>query len=288
MPNNAKCKFNQLWLQEEEYKDWLAPYHSDNTRANCVICGKHFSLSTMGTTALRSHAKGTNHLKKLAKSSGQVTLSNFIASSSTPTTAGSSVTSISSAPKQMDISGFVKNQNVLKAETLWILNSVTSHWSCKSAGDSIHVLKLMFPDNEIARRMSCAETKCAYVTNFGIAPHFSQLLTDRVKNQRNHVLLFDESLNDNLQSKQMDVHVRFWEDDQVRINATYKTFKCYYNFFYIYLFFPGLYTIPHFGFYGTRYSCGSISKIIADLHGHWLSQIGTDIHGWAERKLESL
>ena len=56
----------------------------------------------------------------------------------------------------------------------------------------------MFPDSDIAKSMACAETKSMYFACVGIAPHFQALLEKKVKGD-DYVLLFDESLNRELQ-----------------------------------------------------------------------------------------
>ena len=53
------------------------------------------------------------------------------------------------------------------------------------------------------------------MTTFGIAPHFQSILLRKAKAADELVLLFDESLNKQLQAKQLDVHVRLWEGDRV-------------------------------------------------------------------------
>ena len=45
-------------MSKEEYKDWLLPEDSDNTKARCKLCSKTFSLSMMGEPSLKSHAQG--------------------------------------------------------------------------------------------------------------------------------------------------------------------------------------------------------------------------------------
>ena len=78
------------------------------------------------------------------------------------------------------------------------------------------MFKRMFPDSDIAKQFQCGETKCCYLTTFGIAPHFLDLLTKKVKrDESGFVLLFDESLNAELQKKQLDFHLRSWDHDRV-------------------------------------------------------------------------
>ena len=64
------------------------------------------------------------------------------------------------------------------------------------------------PDSTIAQKFSCGETKCAYLARFGLAPHFQQLMIKSLKESGAFVVLFDESLNNVTQSKQLDVHIR--------------------------------------------------------------------------------
>ena len=73
----------------------------------------------------------------------------------------------------------------------------------------------MFPDSNIAQKFSCGETKCTYLARFGLAPHFQQLMIKSLKESGAFVVLFDESLNNVTQSKQLDVHVRTWRNGEV-------------------------------------------------------------------------
>ena len=108
-----------------------------------------------------------------------------------------------------------KNQ-ALTAEIIWAMKTVDCHYSFKSSEGTADMFKMMFPDSDIAKQFQCAETKCRYLTTFGIAPHFLDLLTKKVKgDESGFVLLFDESLNAELQKKQLDFHLRSWHHDRV-------------------------------------------------------------------------
>ena len=104
----------------------------------------------------------------------------------------------------------------MKAEVLWTMKMVTSHYSCKSSEKTSDLFRLMFPDSEIAASFACGETKSRYLITFGLAPHFSELMLKNVRSSKNYVLLFDESLNHKNQLKQMDFHIRSWEGDVVK------------------------------------------------------------------------
>ena len=92
---------------------------------------------------------------------------------------------------------------------------ITSHYSFKSCEDISSIFKFMFHDTETAKHFACGERKAAYLATFPVAPHFLSLLKGKVLDQSEYVLLFDESLNSGMQSKQFDVLVRYWNADKV-------------------------------------------------------------------------
>lgn len=57
----GRCKFQDVWLQREIYKDWLMRDVQDIHSARCRACGKFIKLLTMGEAALTSHAGGAGH-----------------------------------------------------------------------------------------------------------------------------------------------------------------------------------------------------------------------------------
>ena len=63
-------RFNKEWMDKVEYKDWLLPAPSNNTKAKCRLCMRSFSLSNMGEPALKSHAQGKKH-QNAVKTSGK-------------------------------------------------------------------------------------------------------------------------------------------------------------------------------------------------------------------------
>ncbi len=73
----------------------------------------------------------------------------------------------------------------------------------------------MFPDSIIAKHFQCGDAKCAYMAAFGIAPYLQDNLRNQIIDQHYFVLLFDESMNKKNQGKQLDFHVRFWDNDNV-------------------------------------------------------------------------
>ena len=101
----------------------------------------------------------------------------------------------------------------LKAEVLWILNTVVKHQSYNSNEGIGDLFGLMFPDSQIASTFTAGRDKTAYITRFGLAPFIRNELICSV-NKADFVLIF-ETLNHATKSKQLDVHVRYWVGDRV-------------------------------------------------------------------------
>ena len=62
--------------------------------------------------------------------------------------------------------------------------------------------------------MTCGETKSMYMSCFGIAPYLQDSLLSKLKKQP-FVLSFDETLNRDLQKKQLDIILRHWDNNTV-------------------------------------------------------------------------
>ena len=113
------------------------------------------------------------------------------------------------------IQSLLGSNATLKAEIRWTLKVIRSHYSFKSCEDISSIFKFMFPDCERAKHFACRERKEAYLAIFGIASHFLSLLKGKVRDHSEYVLLFDDSVNSEMQSKQLDVQVRYWNADKV-------------------------------------------------------------------------
>ena len=59
--------------------------------------------------------------------------------------------------------------------------------------------------------------KTKYLTEYALGPHFKSVLEDKIKSGDgpSKYFMFGESLNDNLQKKQLDFHIRHWSTDGV-------------------------------------------------------------------------
>ncbi|CAN7945535.1 unnamed protein product [Ixodes hexagonus] len=212
----GKSKFQGAWLHNDDYRDWVAPDTTDQRRSRCKPCGKTFDVAAMGESVLKSHMKSAKHagvMKIAAKSS----VLNYLAPS---TSEQSTVPPPSQSPNLKN--ACKTHELVTNAEVLWTLKVVTSHFSYGSSAQAGELFQRMFPDSEVAKAFSCGEKKCAYVTCHGLRPFFLSTLQREVEQCEHYVVLFDESANDYLHRKQMDVHIRFW-------NSSHKVATRYYT-----------------------------------------------------------
>ena len=79
----------------------------------------------------------------------------------------------------------------------------------------------MFKDSEIAKKFTCGNTKCSFVINSGISPYFRNLLENALNLAPFYIACFDESHNDVLEKGQMDMLLRFWNEDTKMVATRY-------------------------------------------------------------------
>ena len=111
------------------------------------------------------------------------------------------------------------SKNIADTEILWALNCVYFHLSGNSNFGVNDLFKRMFSDSEIALNYLMSESKFRYVNLAHISPGNRYTTCSSPA----HAPLFDESLNDELQSKQLDVHVHYWSSENCRVESRYFT-----------------------------------------------------------------
>ncbi|KAJ8414383.1 hypothetical protein AAFF_G00052530, partial [Aldrovandia affinis] len=103
----------------------------------------------------------------------------------------------------------------LVAEVMWTLETVVKHQSYNSNEGIGKLFAPMFPDSDIAKTFACGGDKTAYITKFGLAEYIKRDLVAKVNNGP-FVVTFDESFNKATKTKQLDMHVRFWDEGKVQ------------------------------------------------------------------------
>ncbi|GFO21824.1 peptidase m20 domain-containing protein 2 [Plakobranchus ocellatus] len=147
--------------------------------------------------ALKSHAKSSKHV---SLSTGKK--SHVVKPVEAPCVENETDTSSSNANTQKSsIASFVSDENVLEAEMLWAFWAVPSHFSSNSCEKISALFQGMFKDSEIAKKVSCGKDKVSYLCIFGLGTYFLQQIKDKMTRPDGFVLMFDESLNRDLDKK---------------------------------------------------------------------------------------
>lgn len=78
----GKCIFSDLWLTNEDYKNWLEKVvrggKVERHRAKCRLCVKEFDIGNMGEAAVISHMQGKKHQNLSASSSANPQIVDFL------------------------------------------------------------------------------------------------------------------------------------------------------------------------------------------------------------------
>ena len=67
------CRFKSEWLNQKAFKSWIGTVQDDTMKARCIVCRKNFDISTMGTSAVQSHMRGSKHQSQIIHSNLKMT-----------------------------------------------------------------------------------------------------------------------------------------------------------------------------------------------------------------------
>ncbi|KAL7393201.1 hypothetical protein ABVT39_007828 [Epinephelus coioides] len=204
-------------MDKISFRHWLKPVVDNVFEAYCTVCKKRIQLGTMGVKALDSHAKSTKHMKYVrGKEQTPSITAGFPPASHLAASAPAAppATNTANVNVRVDLRTSFGSTPMLKAEVLWTLHTIAKHQSYNGNEGISELFKCMFPNSDISSTFTCGADKMAYIAKFGLAIHIKDELVSKV-NKSLFVLMFDESLNEITKTKQLDVHVRFWDEGQV-------------------------------------------------------------------------
>ena len=132
-------------------------------------------------------------------------------------------------PNQQQVTMYLNNAplEVLQAWILWCMQKVENHQSSNSAGGMGELFRKMFPDSEIASKFGeLGRTKVGYIVTYGLAPYFRTKVMRDLKPPGPRLppkftSCFDESHNKVTMSKQMDIHVIYFNEETKLVERCY-------------------------------------------------------------------
>jgi len=155
-----QTKYNPQW--EKEYP-WIQESQDDNFSANCKICRKTFSVSG---GLVKQHEKTKLHDSRTQESRNQLTFQK----------GSDNVVELDKTTIQ-----FSDEEILTRAEIMQGLKCVDANWSFQSANDEGKRFAILFPKLPVAKHFTLNKTKMKYTIQFGIAPHFKELLKTDLK-----------------------------------------------------------------------------------------------------------
>lgn len=81
----------------------------------------------------------------------------------------------------------------------------------------------MFKDSKIVQNFKLGKTKCSYVICHGLVPYFWESLAEQLLKVPFIVTMFNqnESSNSTVKKSQMDLEVRFWNEEKGQVDTCY-------------------------------------------------------------------
>ena len=204
MPKRGVDLFNDSWLTEEHFKNWLVKVSP--TTAKCKWCGNTVDIRNMGVASLSDHAKYEKHKDKehgFNYSKGSMSSLFFSRLLSSLTLSSSSQSSqVQSTVANSTLDSMVLPFSILNAEINWSMKVVQSHFSFQTYID-LNKLFYMFPDSKVAQKFQLGKTKCAYLVNYVMVPFVKHQLVKNIVASPFYTGSFDESMNRVLQNEKV-------------------------------------------------------------------------------------
>ncbi|XP_030049150.1 protein FAM200B-like [Microcaecilia unicolor] len=193
------CSFTDV--MKAKYPCFRSGRH--DREAECITCGggTYISVAHNGALDLEAHIRTSKHVKNVRGESSSMKLSDFF---------------ITPCSKIDD--------SVSAVEGTLAFHAVKHHHSYKSMDCSCRLVKTILSDSNIARKISCAQTKTEAIVNSVLAPHSVDVVVKALSCVRfcgvatdgsNHgsqklfpiLIYYFDWKNGGLQSKLIDVHI---------------------------------------------------------------------------------
>ena len=216
----GSCTFQERWLDDERFKQWLKKHSSDKHKAVWKLYNyKGFPILKMGVSAIISYMNGKNHQRTKNVTSPSQSLyfkpkkpdeiDKENCSDCVPSTLSATKDVLVEPKKQAMISK--PSVRALDANIHWLLEIFMMHVSYRSCLNLNELFMVMFPNSDITQNFKMSQTEVSYMIVYGIAEYFHHGLLSLLKKSSFFTPLFDKSLNDILNKDQMNIHIRFYD-----------------------------------------------------------------------------
>ncbi|CAF1359389.1 unnamed protein product [Rotaria magnacalcarata] len=168
-----KGVFRCEWLTEFNF---LKEYKPDKSKATCIACNSQFSVHYGGKTDVVQHSKSKQHKTNMLTFSVDRQL---ITTTMKPTR---------------------EKEEVAATEATLVYHGVKHRISYVAQQCTTNVLKILFASSPIAKSLSCAKTKASAIATDILAPYFTHVVLEEIKNAFYYSLSYDASNKGNLKA----------------------------------------------------------------------------------------
>lgn len=174
--------------------------------AKCVLCDLVISCAQHGTSAVTRHASSKMHLlarKQHCDADGKLK----------PLKSVQPTISFSNAAEVTTL-----NDSVVRAEALFAISLAVKGIPFSYADTATKILPQMFPDSQIAGKVSCGRTKASYMISDGLGPYFKKKVVEELSRPDVYYSIqIDETPKPEQRVQQLDVLVRYFSRKQQRV-----------------------------------------------------------------------
>jgi hypothetical protein len=162
-----KQSFNDEWLKDPDFKDWLQQDKYNSDASYCKCC--NFTMKNANRSSLIKHKISAKHKTNFQSAKATINITQFLKKKK-------STESEQIAKSELLIAGFFSEHNIPFVH----------------ADHFVDVCKMAFPDSVIATKIAMKKTKVAYVIQDGIAYH-EMLALDNICRKQTFSIIIDES-----------------------------------------------------------------------------------------------
>lgn len=181
--------FNEEWIKDLEFKDWLQQDKINKSASYCKCCC-NFTLKNANRSLLIKHKNSAKHKTNFESAKSKTDISQFLNKEH-------SAESEQIAESELIIAGFFSEHNIPFAHAEHFVATI-----CKRA----------FPDSQVAAKIAMKETKMSCVLQDGIAFYEKLALTDICKKHKFSIIT-DESTDISV-NQTLAIVVRYFDADK--------------------------------------------------------------------------
>ena len=183
--------FNQEWLKDSQFKDWLKPDVNDKYAASCSVCDT--KLKNCNKSTLMLHKASAKHMKNFNAKKSFVNIETYFKK----TQESDSENEVAKA--ELLLTGYIAEHSV----------------PFRQADHLVEVIKNMFPKYEPPQNLKLKRTKASYLLQDGIACEEKMLVAKICRNTFFSVII-DECTDVSI-SQVLAVMVRYFDEDKRKV-----------------------------------------------------------------------